>query len=210
MERIIKRNEMIAYAMDFAAYLLSHMDGIDRIILHGSVARGDFDEESDVDLFIDSSEKNIENKISKILDDYYSATRFKEWKLKGIESPISFIAGKLDSTEWKDLKRAIMNTGYILYGKYKAEADKIHHYTLFSFENIKPDKKRVAIFRKLFGFSFGKKNFPGIVEKFGGIRIGKGSVLIPIEHVNELKKYLQEKKVSFRLYDLWSDDKIGG
>ena len=71
-----KRNELIAYAMDFTAYLLSKLEGVDRIILHGSVARGDFDEESDVDLFVDSSKKNIDKKISKILDDYYDPARF--------------------------------------------------------------------------------------------------------------------------------------
>ncbi len=206
---MIRRNELIAYAMDFAAYLLSKIDGIDMIILHGSIARGDFDDESDIDLFIDTNEKKIEGKVSKVLDDYYKSQRYKEWKLKGIENPISFIVGRLDSTEWKDLKRAIMNTGYILYGKYKAEADKVNHYTLFSFENIKPDKKRVAIFRKLFGFRVGKKRALGMVSKFNGIRIGKGSVLMPIEHVEELKKYLQDKKVGFRLYDFWSDEEIG-
>ena len=204
-----KRNELIAYAMDFTAYLLSKLEGVDRIILHGSVARGDFDEESDVDLFVDSSKKNIDKKINKMLDDYYDTARFREWKLKGIENSISIIAGRLDSNKWKDLKRAIMNTGYILYGKYKAEAEKVYHYSLFSFENIKPDKKRVAIFRKLFGFKIGKKKFLGTVYEFNGKRISKGSVLIPIEHVNELRNYLQEKRASFKIYDFWSDYKIG-
>lgn len=205
---MIKRSELIAYAMDFAAYLLSRVDGIDRIILHGSIARGDFDDESDIDLFIDSSD-NIEVKSRRALEDYYKSQRYGEWKLKGIENPISFIVGGLDSREWRELKRAIMNTGYVLYGKYKAEADKVNHYTLFSFENIKPDKKRVAIFRKLFGFRIGKKKFLGMVNKFNGIRIGKGSVLMPIEHFGELRRYLQDKKVGFRLYDFWSDERIG-
>ena len=203
-----KRDELTAYAMDFAAYLLSKEERIDKIILHGSVAKGDFHEESDIDIFIDSSEKNNGKRINKILDNYYGTTRYKEWKLKGIENPISIIVGRLDGPEWKDLKRAIINTGYILYGKYQAEAEKVNHYILFSFENIKPDKKRVTIFRKLFGFTTGKKRFLGIVDKLSGIKIGKGSVLMPIENASKLKNYLQEKKVSFRLYDFWSDEKI--
>ena len=44
-----QKNELIAYSLDFASYLISKIKGIDRIILHGSIAKGDFDEESDVD-----------------------------------------------------------------------------------------------------------------------------------------------------------------
>lgn len=202
-----KRNELIAYAIDFVSYLVSKEPGINNIILHGSVARGDFDDESDVDLFVDimKEDKKAEKKIISILDDYYKTKKFNEWELKGIKNTISAITGDLGSEEWKDLKRSIINTGIILYGKYKGEVEKINQYTLFSFENIKPDRKRVAVFRKLFGFKLKNKTFPGIIEKYKGIRVGKGAVLIPAEHVNELKRYFKDKKIQVKLHDLWSD-----
>ncbi len=203
-----QRNELIGYAMDCTSYLISKIHGIDRIILHGSIARGDYDEESDVDLFIDVRDKKIEKKINKALGDYYKTKKFKEWELKGIQNPFSIIVGKLDNNEWKDLRRAIINTGIILYGKYKSDTEKTNQYTLFSFENIKPDKKRIAIYRKLFGFTIGKKKYSGLIKKVKAIKIGKGAILVPIEHVNELKKYLQDKKVIVKLYDLWSDRKF--
>ena len=202
-----ERNKIIAYAMDFASYLISKFDDADRIILHGSIARDDFDEQSDIDLFIDTEKKN-EKKINKILEDYYNTQKFKEWKLKNIKNSFSMIIDKLDNKEWKDLKRAIMNTGIILYGKYKADTEKINHYTLFSFENIKPDKKRIAIFRKLFGFKIGNKGYKGLFEKINAVKIGKGAVLVPIEHATDIKKFFQEKRVPVKLYDLWSDVKI--
>jgi len=204
---MLDKNNLISYALDFASYLISKADKIDRIILHGSVARGDFDEESDIDLFVDTR-KNLEKKINKIIDNYYKTKKFKEWEIKGIKNTISIITGKLDSKEWIDLKRSIINTGIILYGKYKAESEKINYYTLFSFENIRPDKKRISIFRKLFGFKVGKKKYPGLIEKMGAVKVGKGSILVPVENSNELKKYFQDKKVTVKLYDLWSDSKI--
>ncbi len=204
---MLKRNEFIAYAIDFSSYLLSKIEDIDRIILHGSIARGDFDEESDVDLFIDT-QKEIEKKVNKTLENYYKTNKFKEWNLKGIQNHFSIITGELDKKEWKNLKRAIINTGIILYGKYKFNAEKVNYYTLFSFENIKPDKKRIAIFRKLFGFKIGKKEYPGLIRKINAIKVGKGSILVPTEHVNKLKQYFQEKKVLVKLYDLWSDTKL--
>ncbi len=201
-----QKNELIAYAIDFASYLISKIDGINRIILHGSIARGDFDEESDVDLFVDTKEK--EEKINKITDNYYKTKKFEEWKLKDISNKFSIIIGELDSKEWQELKRSIINTGIVLYGKYKSEVEKINQYTLFSFENIKPDKKRITIFRKLYGFKIGKKQYLGIVNKINAIKVGKGCLLVPAEHVNKLKKYFQEKKVAVKIYDLWSDTKL--
>ncbi len=202
-----KRNELIAYAIDFVSYLILKETEINRIILYGSIARGDFDEESDIDIFVDvlRYDPKIEKKIGAIAEDYYKTKKFKEWELKGIKNTFSLIVGNLNAEEWKDLKRSIINTGIILYGKYKEEAEKIKQYTLFSFENIKPDKKRVVVFRKLFGFKFKDKSYSGLIDKYKGIRVGKGVVLIPIESVNELKKYFQEKKISVKMYDLWSD-----
>lgn len=203
---MLKRNELIAYALDFASYLVSKIENIERVILHGSVARGDFDEDSDVDLFIDTNLR--EKKIDKVLESYYKTRKFKEWKLKGLDNEFSLIVGRLDAREWKNLKRAIINTGIVLYGKYKAESEKVNHYTLFSFENIKPDRKRIAVFRKLFGFKVGKKSYSGLIKEIDGVRVGKGTVLVPIEHAGKLKNYFHDKKVGFRIFDFWSDEKI--
>ena len=203
-----QRNELVAYALDFVSYLIEKADKIDRIILHGSVSRGDFDEESDIDLFIDC-DKKFEKKINEIIEDYYNTEKFKKWKLKGIENSFSCIIGKLDSNEWKELKRSIMNTGIILYGKYKAEAEKINQYTLFSFENIKPDKKRIAIFRKLFGFKVKGKRYPGFADEVKAVRIGKGCLLVQIENTKKLSDYFKNKKTTPKIYDFWSDTKVG-
>lgn len=203
-----RKNELIAYAMDFASYSVFKVDGINRIILHGSIAKGDFNKNSDIDLFFDVDDKKLEKKIKITLESYYKTSKFKEWKLKGIENPFSIIIGSLDKDEWKDLKRAIMNTGIVLYGKYKSEAEKIFQYVLFSFENIKPEKNRVAVYRKLFGFGAGKSKYPGLVEKLEGLRIGKGVFAIPVENIDKLKDYLKQKKISAKVYDIWSDVKI--
>ena len=204
--KMLQRSELLSYTIDFVSYLISKIrDGkINKIILHGSVARGDFDEESDIDLFIDTDNK-ISASVEKIKQDYVKTSKFKEWQLKGIEKEFSIIVGKLDGNEWKGLKRAIMNTGIILYGKYKAEAENIKQCVLFSFENIRPDKKRIAVFRKLYGFNVGKKRYDGLVDRIGAIKVGKGGLLVPVEHANELKQYFQEKKVTVKLYDVWMD-----
>jgi len=203
----MKNNELVSYAMDFASYLALKVDGIDRIVLYGSVVRGDFDENSDVDLFVDSCEK-IEKKVEKSLEDYRSTKRFKEWHLKGIKNEISAVVGRLDSEEWKNLKRGIMTHGIVLYGRYTAKAEKVKHYVLVSFENIRPDKKRVVLFRKMFGFKVGNKKYDGLVKKTNAVRVGKGSILVPIEHFDKVRDYMKEKKIAVKVYDLWSDSEF--
>jgi predicted nucleotidyltransferase len=203
-----KNNKLISYAMDFASYLILKSEDINQIILHGSVSRGDFNENSDVDIFIDTNKKNSDKKIDLITENYYKTNKFKEWKLKGIENPFSVIVGGLNDKEWKDLKRAIINTGITLYGKYKENVEKVNQYVVLTFENIKPEKKRVAVHRKLFGFGKGKKRYSGEVEKSKAIRIGKGVILVPVENIKKIKEYLRKKKVQFKIYDFWSDISI--
>ena len=104
---MFKRNELIAYAVDFSSYLLSKSESVEMIILFGSVARGDFDDESDIDIFVDIDEKK-EKSIKAILDDYYKTKKYNEWKLKGIDNDISLIIGRVDSEEWKDFEPRTM------------------------------------------------------------------------------------------------------
>ncbi|MDP7115529.1 MAG: nucleotidyltransferase domain-containing protein [Candidatus Woesearchaeota archaeon] len=202
------KNDLIAYAMDFAAYLISKSENtIDRIILHGSLARGDYDVQSDVDLFIDSKVVN-EKKLDKIYQAYQKTKRFEEWRLKGINLPISMIVGDLDNKEWSNLKRAMMNTGILLYGKFMDNANRVHHYVLISVENIKPEAKRVALYRKLFGFTTGKKTYPGLIQKYKGKKINKGTFMISIAHFQKIKSYLQKYQITAKYFDFWSDTDI--
>lgn len=204
----MNRSEIISYAMDFASYLLLKVDGIDRILLFGSVPRGDFDDASDVDIFVDTKIKNIQKRIDKNTEDYYQTRKFKEWQMKGIEKDFAVISGDLESDEWKDLKRAILSNGLLLYGRFTGNTDNLRQFSLFSFENIKPEKKRVALFRALFGFIAGKKRYDGLIIRIGGKRISKGSMIIPAQKSRELIEYFHKKKINFKVYDIWTDEKL--
>ncbi len=202
------RNEMISYAMDFVSFLISRLSSIDRVILFGSIARGDFNHESDIDLFIDTKDKKLENQVKKMEDAYSKSSKARAWQLKGIQNTFSCMVGILDSEEWKDLKRGMVNNGLILYDKYKAAAEKIHQYTLFSFENIRPESARVTANRTLFGFRVKGKKYPGMAERYNLVKLGKGVILVPIEHSLKIKSFFHEKKITVKVYDVWSDYKL--
>ncbi|HLC71829.1 MAG TPA: nucleotidyltransferase domain-containing protein [Candidatus Nanoarchaeia archaeon] len=203
-----QRNELISYALDFTSHLIGKTEGINRVILFGSLARGDFDSESDIDLFIDTIDKKFESRIPKIVESYYASTKAKNWNLKGVKREISCVVGELDSEEWKDLKRAIINTGIILYGKYHGAVEKVHHYLILSYGPIRSESKRVSAHRSLYGFTVGKTKYTGLVEKYHAVKLGTGCLMIPLEHAMKMKKFFQERKVPLKLYDVWSDSKI--
>ncbi|MDR0912800.1 MAG: nucleotidyltransferase domain-containing protein [Methanobrevibacter sp.] len=99
-------------AIDFA-HSLNHPE-IERIILFGSVARGDDDADSDIDILILT--KNDEDKL-KIEDDIYTKTF--DFMLKTGE----FISAKIKSlhyfNEYKNLSfvKNVNNEGLILYNQ---------------------------------------------------------------------------------------------
>ncbi len=199
------RNELISYALDFVSYLVGRVEGVERVVLFGSIARGDFTVKSDVDLFIDTTQKKLEKVIPLLIEDFYRTEKAKRWALKGVKNLFSVIVGELDGSEWKDLKRAIITEGVVLLGKYKSDTDKVYQYVVFSFQNIVPESRRVSVHRSLFGFGMGGKQYKGLVHKYKGFSFGKGTIVIPVESAREVKKFFKERKVGVKVYDIWSD-----
>ena len=72
----------------------------------------------------------------------------------------------------------------------------------------KPDKKRIVVFRTLFGFKIKNKKYSGLVEKTNSKWFGKGTLIVPIEGYKKIEGYLRSKKITFRIIDFWTDEKI--
>src|SRR3989338_7024376 len=106
----MERREIYSYLYDFVSRLAERIeeDSIKQIIVFGSVVRGDFDKESDVDIFVDTKNSSaIESIVRKVLNEFYSHSR-QTWVLRGVENQIKPIVGDLDSDKWSALKREII------------------------------------------------------------------------------------------------------
>lgn len=206
---MIPQNTLIGYALSFASFLVDSKIGkeINQIILFGSVARGDFTEESDIDLFIDAPDET-ETKIEKILVLYESSQISRIWRLKGIKNEFSLKVGKLE--EWS-LRREVISSGVVLYGKFNQSSEKGKYYLLINLA-VKKRKfgNQIRIWRSLYGYrqKVGKKIYlkKGLLEKCGGKKIGKGWMLIPMGQRMTILKYLNSEKVKYTIYELWSDN----
>lgn len=196
------KSNLMSYGMDFASFLMQKIkdkDYIKNIILFGSVSREEEDNESDVDIFIDVNKENpkLEKEINDILVSFLDSAKYKNyWKLLGVENEIKLTIGKLDN--WGDLKTSIVSNGITLYGKFKSDI-KGEHKTLFVWENIKPNSKRVLFNKQMFGYKHENKFYSGLLQKYEGERLGKGCVLVDLGHYMLFYKLFKKYKISVKI-----------
>lgn len=200
---------LIGYAMSFASFLIDSSVGqkIHKIILFGSAARGDFNGESDVDIFIDCDEK-LEPDISKLLALFRSSQTYKAWQLKGVKNDLSIKVGVLAT--W-GLRREVISSGITLYSKYSELPGKAQYYALVRIEGLSEKKtsQQMRIFRTIYGYTqkVGKKAYhgKGLIAQAGGAKLGRGVFIIPMERRQDVLSFLNKNRVSYKLHELWSD-----
>ncbi len=202
------RNKLIAYAMHFASFLVEKGISARRILLFGSVASGDFDDRSDVDIFVDIDKRN-EKEMPGLVSSFEKAFGEK-WRLKGVNNQLSVTVGSIASKEWEDLRRTIQSYGITLYGQYNEQPENIQSYILFSLGFRKLGRaNKVSLWRKLYGYAqkVGKKSYKsrGLIEQLGGAKLDKCVVLIPAANSSNFKKFLGKNSISYRLIEVWSD-----
>lgn len=206
---MISRTALLGYALSFASFVVDSKIGndINKIILFGSVARGDFSEESDVDIFIDCDDK-FEKDLLKMLSLFRESQMHKIWRLKGVAQDISLKVGRLH--EWK-LRREVISSGILLYGKYNELPSGAEYYALVRIDGISERRsaEQMKLFRALYGYKqrIGKKIYEskGLVVAAGGLKLGKGVSLVPMERRQELISFLNKNKVRYKIHELWSD-----
>ncbi len=204
----MKQETLLGYALSFSSFLLDSTVGshIEKIILFGSVARGDFTNESDIDIFIEADEE-FEKEIEKIHALFQSSQMYKLWKTKGISHEFSLKVGHL--SQWK-LKREVLSSGIILYGKSVEKPENIPYYLLIQLhdQNKKP-AEQMRFWRKLYGYTqkIGTKLYSskGLIEHVGGKKLGKAVFLIPMAKRKIVLDFLSESKIQYTLYEIWSD-----
>ncbi len=200
----ISKYDLIAYASAFASFIIPKIE-VSEIILFGSVARGESDEKSDIDVFIHvkKNEKEINNIINKELVKFYKSKISEIWALKGIKNKINIHVGELE--KWK-LKRSIISDGIVLYGKYRETPKDIKGFSYFKIEPIKNIAKRNSILRKLFGRKEKSYSTKGIIDMVNGKKLSSLSFIVPLEKSQEIIGILNSNKINYSFFELWSDD----
>lgn len=206
----MNRYDLTAYAMEFCTFLLKSEEAehIKRIILFGSVARGDFDNESDIDLFIDTERgKEVESAVQKTLKAFEISEANEKWMLRGLKNPLSIKTGKLE--QW-ELYRSIISSGIILYGRFEEIPKGAKYYSLFVLDFGKMERSRkIKLWRELYGYrqKVGERVFVsrGLLEEVSGKKIERSVIAVPAESKNRILEFINENKIGYKLIEIWSD-----
>lgn len=206
----MNKYELIAYSMDFCSFLLKSETGkdIDKIILFGSVARGDFDSESDIDIFIDTEKaKETEASVKKIQKAFEKSETYEKWKLKGVKNPISAKIGKLE--EW-ELYRSVISVGILLYGKFEEMPKGAKYYSMLALDFSRMDRNRkIRVWRELYGYKqkIGKKIFvsKGLLENISGKKLERSIIAVPAENKRKILDFIRRNRVRYRIFEVWTD-----
>ena len=174
------------------------------------MARGEATAESDVDIFVDTADGNMEKKVKMAIDEFCRSRKFTEyWKLLEVHQQIKCMVGKL--SEWKSLKRSIISNGITLYDKYKGKYETIP-YALFVISAKDKRSESVKVWRKIYGYTqkVGKKAYhsKGLVEEYNGKKIANGIILIPLGSSQHLIDFLKKEKVRYQIIEFLTDSKI--
>lgn len=208
----MKQEELISYVYDFISQLMDHHqmpDTIRRIILFGSVARGDFDRDSDLDLFIDvkNAQPDVSTLIKNVLNQFETRAE-RTWKLRGVHPHLKLIIDDFGKQKWRELRQEIGSYGVLLYGPFREVPQKVSRWMLIAYElNQLPQKGKMALLRRLYGYTTkkGRKEYQqeGLLQELGGVKMGANVLLVPQEGFAPLKKILVKLRVPYTVKDMW-------
>ncbi len=210
----MKQNEIYAYVYDFVSHLTENQDifpTIKRIIFFGSAVRGDFDKESDIDIFIEindiSKKRSIDLLIQKEVNKF-EVQKGKMWALRGLDFPIKVLVGSLQEERWKDLRDDILGYAKVLYSSFDETPNALHHCFIITYDTSKMiQSRKMAFLRMLLGYTSikGNKKYvsKGLLEKIQGKRLSTQTLLVYKDGLAEIKAVLKRYKIPYVIREAW-------
>ncbi len=210
----MKQYELVSYIYDFISQLLDNkliFEHVRKIILFGSIVRGDYNKKSDIDIFIDitniTEKEKINLSIKKEIHKFETRAE-KTWFLRSINLPFKLIVDNIENEKWKELREEILNYGIIIYGKSEKTTNQLKHKILINYElNRVSQKRKMSFLRKMYGYIIKKekKEYPqqGLIHRIDAKKIGSNALIVSANDWLNVKKLLKEEKVAYTVHDVW-------
>jgi len=177
---------------------------VEAAVLYGSMARGDYDRRSDIDIMLVVGSVNIQELYPLASQVITGLRPHREIKV--------VITNLHDYDE--DFYQNVFREGKVLFGKVILTPEQLalEPYSLVSYDlSNKPNTIQVKVSKRVHG-STSKKviggkekvyTYPGLEESMGGKIVSKSAVLLPFGKYNEFTDELKQLGVPFRLLKLW-------
>ncbi len=185
---------------------LTSLESISRIVLFGSVARGEADQRSDLDFLVVLKNQNEKKKINQIINEI---SKKHDKTIQTVFTNKDFTG--LDNNFMENLAKE----GIVLYGKsFEVKADKLslEPYVLINYDTIRCSlQERNKLNRILYGYNTkkvykGKKytsGSKGLLEKYGGWKFGLATVIVPFAKTKVFNEIFNSNKVKQKKVEMW-------
>ena len=175
------------------------VDGVIGIILFGSVTRGDYDEGSDVDLLVIFKDEDV--------------LRRNEWEVtrripSNIFAQSICVCPSMLKTMNPVFLQSVSEDGVILFMQHpfvlRVQSACVVPYFIVSYGlGGLSQREKQKVDYKLFGRVVGKRTYGGLVERYGGRRLGRGCFLIPKESSEFVLNRLREFNLRYELMEVY-------
>ena len=109
-----------------------------------------------------------------------------------MENEIKPIVGLLD--QW-DLKSSAIANGLVLYGKYQHGIPKGEPHVILYWDKVKPESKRVLLSKKLYGYSYKNKKYPGVFSLAKVIKLSSNCIMVSLTTLQPVANIFKELKI---------------
>lgn len=181
---------------------MANVEGVIAIILFGSRARGDYDEYSDYDLLVIFEDEEVMWRNRKKLFENVGKLRlFTQVLTRSIKE----FAEKTEPT----FRQNILEHGKLLYLRYPFQApafcENLKPMAIVSYDMRRlPQAEKMKVVYRLFGKKGKGQSICGVVEENGGLRLGDGCFMIPIEGLEAITQMMSECGVQFKVLRIYS------
>ena len=188
----------------FIEKIKKEIPSMEAIVLFGSMARGDYDSRSDIDIMIvinDNHPSEYSANISKIITE-----------LKPHREIRTVVTNLLDYDE--DYYQNVLRDGKVLFGKVLLSPDDLalKPYLLVSYDlTDKPNSLQVKISKRVHGYTStkvvnGQKKvytYQGLKDSEGAKLVSKSAVILQFNKGKEFTDELKELDVQFKVFKVW-------
>ena len=190
------------------------LSGLEYVIVYGSAARGEYTDDSDLDVLVIFADERSEKKNAP-------KVRAAAAKVKGKLPLAPSIYNRKTLREGDpDFFRGVFKEGVIVFSKDMREipikdALSAEPFTLFSYsvEHLSVTEKSKfshALLGRVTKAGGKEYRYGGLLGHIGGKFLGKGVVIVRYSHAEELREFFRGHRVKHEEYLVWADKEHAG
>jgi predicted nucleotidyltransferase len=188
----------------FLMSIVEKVPSIQAAVLYGSMARGDYDKRSDIDimLIVDTEDREgLNTIISEVITELQPHREIR-----------TVVTDLHDYDE--DYYQNVFREGRVLYGKVILTPENLalKPYLILSYDlSGKPNTLQVKVSKRVHGYISKKVidgeekiyRYDGIEKKYNGKIISKSAVMLPFDYGSEFAEELKVLQVPFKIFKVW-------